>query len=115
MPGYEFKSSGINVEGVDTFYEQELYYRAQHLIEDLAVATGNAGPEVFGSGINGKFAIVLALGVDDRGVIGLQPAAPINVNATKQTDAEGGGFVGGGHPGSEPGEVGAEESTDSNP
>lgn len=84
MAGYEFKQSGVVMQSgfgpdVTLFFEDELFERAQALIEDLAVATGNSAPLDPGK-ITGSFCIVFERDHDGNGLIGLAPAAPISAD-----------------------------------
>lgn len=84
---YDFKFSGINIDGIDMFFEDELFDKLQSAIEELAIATGNMPNDADRGWLVGNF--VVALGIDTRSgnsskLVGLLPKAPINSDTKYQ-------------------------------
>lgn len=84
MAGYQFRASGLRItgfdgQGIDTFFEGELFDAAQAVIEKIAVATGNS-KDLDPGKIQGVFAICIAKDRDGNKCVGLQPLNPINAD-----------------------------------
>lgn len=84
-PSGEPVANGFNDIPVQRFLETELYDRAQALIEDLAVATGNS-PALDPGKITGSFCIVFDKDAHGNKTIGLLPSAPINADIINAGD-----------------------------
>ena len=94
MAGYQFRLSGYKFNNgfndieVATYFEDELFARAQTLLEDIAEATGHMDPDQKGNWLTGSFCIVIERDHDGNGLVGMIPAAPIDDDNKNQPREE---------------------------
>ena len=90
MAGYQFRTSGVKFANgfndipVQMYFEEDLFNRAQDLLEDLAEATGHMDGDQKGLWPTGSFCVVIERDHDGNGLVGLLPAAPINDDTKNQ-------------------------------